>query len=73
MKLRLRARFFVTGQAARVDVKHLNKLQKDLRRDRTLVALNQIEIAGRNTQRLGHRGLGEALLAAQTAHPRAGK
>jgi hypothetical protein len=38
-----------------------------------LVALNQIEIAGRNAQGLGHGGLCQTLFAAQPAHTRSGK
>ena len=73
VQLGLRARFFITGQAARINIEHFDQLQQYLRRNRALVALNQIEIAGRNAQRLSHHSLRHALFAAQTAYPRTGK
>ena len=61
------------GEGAHIDVEILGKGEQDPGGDRPLIALKQVEIAGRDAERLGCIGLGEAALAAQTPQARTGK
>lgn len=58
------------GQAQRagVEVEAFGEADEERGGDGTLVALDQVEVAGRHRQRLGHRRLGQSRPAAQTAH-----
>jgi hypothetical protein len=49
------------------------ELEDELHSERTLVALDQVEIGRRNAERLGHRRLGQALGVADAADPRTGE
>ncbi|NLS28174.1 hypothetical protein S2M10_31830 [Sphingomonas sp. S2M10] len=53
------------GEAAGIEVIGLGQLEHQRGGDRPLVALDQVEIAGRNLQRLRHRRLGDADLEAE--------
>ncbi len=63
----------VRGQAADVDVIGLGQPEQNLSGERALVALQVVEVAGRNAEILGHAGLGEAKFAPQAAEPHAKK
>ena len=56
-----------TGQRARVEIKTFGEPQQDRGGQRPLVALDQVEVAGRNRERLRHRGLRQAIGAADAA------
>ena len=62
-----------TGEGPDIDVEGVGKGEEDAGGDRALVALQQVEIAGRQTQRLGGFGLREAAFTPQAAQPGAGK
>ena len=48
-------------QFVRLDLEDRGELEDELHRQRPLVALDQVEIGGRDAERLGHRRLGQAL------------
>ena len=58
------------GEIAQIEVIGLRQPQQDLRRDRTLVALDQVDIARRNAETLGDLGLRQAQLLADAPKPR---
>jgi hypothetical protein len=54
----------VSGRkVAQVDVIGLRHLEQDLRRDRALVALDQVDVARRHAELVGHLGLRQPELA----------
>ena len=57
----------ILSQCARIKVELLDHLHQNAGRKRALIALDQIEIAGRNAEHSSHRRLRLALLLAQTA------
>ena len=61
------------AQGARVEVEPFHHLYHDPRRERPLIALDQIEIAGRNRELGSHRGLGQTLPLAQAPQRWPGK
>ena len=65
-QLRRHTRFVIDGEALQVDIVSLSEFQQQLHGDRALIALDQIEVAGRNTHLLGHLALRQAALQ---AHP----
>ncbi|CUS44632.1 hypothetical protein MGWOODY_Smn2222 [hydrothermal vent metagenome] len=60
-------------ESARIEIETFGQLDQQRGRQGSLIALDQIQIAGRDRQHLGHRGLGKARLAAQTPHRVSGK
>jgi hypothetical protein len=63
----------VGRQAAQVQVIGVGQAQQDLGGDRPLVAFQQVQIAGRDAQVLGHAALGDAQVAPQPLEPAAEK
>ena len=63
----------LAGKGPDIDVEGVGKGKEDAGGDRALVALQQVEIAGRQAQGLGGLGLGEAALTPQAAQAGAGK
>ena len=63
----------VPGQRAWIEIEVLGERDEQPCRKRALVTLDQIEIAGRNSQPCGHRRLRQALLAAEASQRRSGK
>ena len=63
----------VLAQAARIEIKRFSQLHHQTGRERTLVALDQVQVTGRYRQPRSHRGLGQPFTAAQTADGRSGK
>ncbi len=61
------------GEIAQIEVIGLRQPQQDLRRHRALVALDQVDIAGRNAETLGDLGLRQAQLLADAPEPGADK
>ncbi len=59
----------VGREAADVDVESLRQAQQELGGERPLVALEMVQVAGRDAEILGHARLGEAKLAAQPLEP----
>ena len=59
----------VGREAAQVQVIGVGQAQQDLRRHRPLIALQQVQVAGRNAQLLGHPRLGHAQVAPQPFQP----
>ena len=64
---------FVARQPLEIDVEAVGQFEKELGAEGALIALDQVEIAGRDLQALGHLRLIQAKVAAQAAEPRAGK
>ncbi len=64
-------RLAVGREGADVDVEGLGQAQQELGGERPLVALEVIEVAGRDAEILGHPGLGEAQLPPQPLQPHA--
>ncbi len=62
VQLREEAIFIRRREIAEIEVIGLGEAQQQLRGDRPLVALNQIDVARRNAEALCHLGLGQALL-----------
>ena len=58
----------IAGQGARIEVERLDQPHQQRRRYRPLVALDQVQIAGRDVQHLGHRRLRQAILPPQPPH-----
>ncbi len=58
------------GEIAQIEVVGFRQPQQDLRRHRTLIALYQVDVAGRNPETLGDLGLRQAQLLADA--PEAG-
>ena len=63
----------VGRQAAQVQIVSVRQPQQDLGRHRSLVALQQVQIAGRHAQFLGHPRLSHAQVASQPLQPAAEK
>ena len=61
------------GKGTHIDVESVGEGQQDPRRHRPLIAFQQVEIAGRQSQRFGSLGLGQSAFTAQAAQARAGK
>ena len=59
--------FLVLGEGLQVDAELVTQLQQQRHRDRALVVLDQVQIAGGDAQLLRHLGLGQAVVAAQAA------
>ena len=62
------ARLLMTAQRARIEIEVLGQRQQQPRRQRALIALDQVEVAGRNAKRRGHRRLGQPFAAANAAY-----
>ena len=62
------ARITLPGQHARISVEMVGKLEEQCRRQRPLVAFDEVEIAGRNFERLGERRLRQGARPTQTPH-----
>ena len=56
-----------------VELVNTGELQQKLHRQRSLIALDQVQVRRRNTERLGHRRLGQAPLVADAPDAWAGK
>jgi hypothetical protein len=65
------AGFRVGGQGLQVEVVGLREAEQHLGGDRPLVALQQVQVARRDAEVLGHPGLGEAEVAPQALQARA--
>jgi hypothetical protein len=63
----------VFAQGPRVEVEFLDQTHHHPGADRPLVALHQVEIAGRDGEARGGRGLSQALAAADAAQRRSGE
>src|SRR5690606_2049360 len=59
------------SEVAQVEIVGLRQPQQDLRRDRALVALDQIDVARRDAEALRDLGLGQAELLPDAAEARA--
>ena len=58
------------GKVAQIEVVGFGQPQQELRRHWTLVALDQVDVARRNLQALGHLGLRQAELLANAPEAR---
>ena len=61
------------GEIAQIEIIGFRQPQQDLCRHRPLIALYQVDIAGRNAETLGHLGLRQPQLLADAPKPRADK